>query len=245
MRRENGKASARRLVLVRGAERPESNGPSAKLREPALQLGLRRVMRKTAHVEDLAALRQEGANICPGIHWAGEDVRVLVRWLRLADKTPKDASKGDRLFHSPPRRRGGQCLQVEREVVLNRSGRLDRLDLEGGADVGQSARTEGQRLWVVGLPALIFRAQVECPGVLEVGRQHDSFVPSLAWQLHTQIPRVECDEGEFVVLGEKVFVGELVEAVDCVTERTGVADVLPGEGGQRSCGEQVGQRGRA
>ena len=56
MRGKDGEAGSSWLVLVGSAKGPESDGTSAKLGEPALQLGLRRVVGKTAHVEDLAAL---------------------------------------------------------------------------------------------------------------------------------------------------------------------------------------------
>ena len=37
-------------MLVWGTKRPESNGTTAELREPALELGLSRVMGKATHV---------------------------------------------------------------------------------------------------------------------------------------------------------------------------------------------------
>ena len=87
MGREDGKPGTSRLVLLGRAKSPEGNGTSPKLREPALQLGLGRVVRETGHVEDLTPLRQEGPNIGTSIHGPGQHVRVLLAGLRLADKS--------------------------------------------------------------------------------------------------------------------------------------------------------------
>jgi hypothetical protein len=87
VRGEDGKASARGLVLLGSAQRPKGNGSAAKLGEPALQLRLGGVMGKTRHVKHLAALRQEGTNIGASVHGAGENIRVLVGRLRLADES--------------------------------------------------------------------------------------------------------------------------------------------------------------
>ena len=84
---------------------------------------------------------------------------------------------------------------------------------------------------MVGLPALVLGAQIECARVLEVGGQHNGLVAGLTGQLDAQVPRVEGDKGKFVVVGDNVFLGEAVEAVDGVAEGAGVADLIPGEGG--------------
>jgi hypothetical protein len=42
-------------------------------------------MGKTTHVENLAAFRKESADIRSGVHGAGQDLRMLVWGLRLAD----------------------------------------------------------------------------------------------------------------------------------------------------------------
>lgn len=57
---------------------------------------------------------------------------------------------------------------MEWKVVLDRGTRLNRLDFESSADIGEHRRAEGQRFWVVLLPSLIFSAEVECAGVLEI-----------------------------------------------------------------------------
>jgi hypothetical protein len=104
---ENSEAGTGGLVLVGGAKRPEGDGAAAELREPALELRLGGVVRKTAHVQDFAALREEGANVGAGVHWAGEHVGMVLWRLAFADETSKNASKRDSFFHSPPWRRRG------------------------------------------------------------------------------------------------------------------------------------------
>jgi len=88
---------------------------------------------------------------------------------------------------------------------------------------------------VVGLPALIFSAQVEGPGVLQVCGQHDSLVTGLAGQLHAQIPRIQCDKGKLELFAGEVFLGESIESGNGITESTRRADVLPCESGQARC----------
>lgn len=186
--REDGEASTSGLVLVGGAEGPEGDGSTTELSEPTLELGLSGVMRKAAHVKDLATLRQESTHICAGVHGAGEDIGVLVGGLRLADQTAKDSCKSDSLLHGTTRRGGSQSLQVERQVVLDGSRGLDRLNLKGSTDVGQGAGAEGQRLGVVSLPSLILGAQVEGARMLQVGGEDDGLIASLTGQLDTEIP---------------------------------------------------------
>lgn len=76
--REHSEPGAGGLVLLRSAQRPKGNGAATKLGEPALKLGLGRVVGKTRHVEHLAALRQKGPHIGTSVHGAREDVGVLV-----------------------------------------------------------------------------------------------------------------------------------------------------------------------
>lgn len=140
---EDGEASTSGLMLVGGAEGPESDGSTTELSEPTLELGLGGVMRKSTHVKDLATLRQESTHVCAGIHGAGQDIGVLVGRLRLADQTAKDSCKGDGLLHGTTRRGGSQSLQVERQVVLDGSRGLDGLNLKGSTDVGQGTGAEG------------------------------------------------------------------------------------------------------
>ena len=186
-------------------------------------------------MEDLAALGQESPDVGVGIHGAGQNLGVFMRRLGLADQTPEHAGEGNRLLHGTARGGGGQCLQVERKIVLDGSGGLDGLDLEGSADVGEGARTEGQRLGVVGLPALIFGAQVECPRVLQVCGQHDGLVTGLAGQLHAQIPRIQRHKGKLQVFAREVFLGEGIESGDGIAESPCRADMLPSQGGQARC----------
>jgi hypothetical protein len=222
-------------MLVRGTEGPEGDGSTTELCEPTLELGLGGVVGKTAHVEDLAALRQEGSHVCASVHGASEDIGVLMGRLRLADQTAEDSCKSDGLLHGTARRGGGQGLQVEGQVVLDRGRRLNGLNLKGGTDVGQGAGAERQRLGVVSLPSLVLGAQVEGARVLQVRRENDGLVASLTGQLDAEVPGVKSDKGELeVVLGE-VLLGELVETVDGIAERASVADVLPGKGCKAGC----------
>lgn len=80
------------------------------------------------------------------------------------------------------------------------------------------------------LPSLVFGAEVEGTGVLEVRGEDDGLVSGLTGQLHTKIPRVECHEGEFQVLGDEVFLGKGVEAIDGVPEGASIADIFPCQG---------------
>lgn len=235
MRGEDSETSAGGLVLVRGAEGPESDGSTTELREPALQLGLGGVVGKTAHVEDLAALRQESTHVCAGIHGASENIGVFMGRLRLANQTAKNSCESDGLLHGTTRRGGSQGLQVEGQVVLDGSRRLDGLDLEGGTDVGQGAGAEGQRFGVVSLPSLVLGTQVEGARVLQVRGKDDGLVASLTGQLDAEIPRVQSYKGKLVVVLGEVLLGELVQAVDGIAERACVADVLPGKRCKAGC----------
>jgi hypothetical protein len=186
-------------------------------------------------VKNLAALRQEGANISTGIHGSGEDIWVLMGWLRLADQTTEHSGQCDGLLHSSAWRSWRQGLQVEGQVVLDRGAGLDGFDLERSTDVGEHGRAEGERFRVVLLPSLVLGAEIEGTGVLEVWRENDGLVSGLTRQLDTEVPRVEGDEGEIEVLGGQMLRGEGVEAVDGITEGTGIANVFPGEGREARC----------
>jgi hypothetical protein len=153
-------------VLVRCAKGPEGDGAAAKLGEPALQLGLCGVMRQTAHVQNLAALREESADVSARIHWLCKDVGMILWRLALANKSTENACKSYSLFHSPAGRCWGKSLQVKREVVLDRRGRLDGLNLKRGTDVGEGAGAEGEALGMVCLPALVLGSEVKCARVL-------------------------------------------------------------------------------
>lgn len=218
MGREDGKAGAGWLVLIRSAEGPECNWPAAKLCEPRLQLRLGGVVWKTAHVQNLAALGQECPHVSTGVHWAGKHIRVLVWWLRLANESTKNPGKGNSLLHRTAWGCWCQGLQVEWQVVLDWCRRLNWLDLKGSADVGQGTGTKWKRLRMVRLPSLVLRAEVKGTGVLEVWWKYNSLVSCLPWELYAEIPGIEGNKGELVVLGDKMLIGELVETVDGITE---------------------------
>lgn len=82
------------------------------------------------------------------------------------------------------------------------------------------------------LPFCVLGAEVVGSGVLQIWRQDDGFIASFAWQLNTQVPRIEGDEGEFEIFGDEVFVGEGVKPANCITESTCIANVFPREGGE-------------
>lgn len=237
--REDGKASARGLVLIRRAQGPEGNRATSKLGEPALQLRLCGVVRQAAQVQDLAALSQESAHISVRIHRAGQDLGVLVGRLRLADQAAEHASERDGLLHGTARGGRGQCLQVEGQVVLDGGGGLHGLHFEGGADVGEGAGTERQRLRVMSLPALILGAQVKGARVLQVGRQDDSLVAGLAGQLHPKIPGVQGHKGKLELFAGEVLLSKRIKPGDGIPESARRADMLPGESCQACCEDQM------
>ena len=92
-------------------------------------------------------------------------------------------------------------MEMEWEVVLDWGGRLDRLDFESGADVGQSTGSEWKRLWVVCLPSLILGTKIKRPRVLKIWWKDDGLISCFPRQLHPQVPRVECDKGKLEVFG--------------------------------------------
>jgi hypothetical protein len=147
-------------------------------------------MGKTAHVKNLAALWQEGANVGAGVHGLGQNVRVVLRRLWLPDKSTKYASERNSLLHSPAGRGRSESLQVKGQVVLNGSRRLDGLHLERRTDVGQGAGPEWKGLWVMCLPPLVLGTEIEGAGVLEVRRENDGLVAGFARQLDTEVPRI-------------------------------------------------------
>ena len=68
------------------------------------------------------------------------------------------------------------------------------------------------------MPAGIFRPEVESAGVLEVRRQHDGLVASLARQLDPKIPRIQRHKGKVEVLADEHLLGKGIEAVDSISE---------------------------
>jgi hypothetical protein len=138
--------------------------------------------------------------------------------LGLANKTTEHAGQGHSFVHSTARRSWGQSLQVERKVVLDRGGGLDGFNFEGGTNVRQRARAEGKGLGVVGLPSLVFGAEIKSARVLKVRRKHNGLVAGLARQLNTEVPGIQGHKGEFQVLRQQVFLGKRIESVDSVTE---------------------------
>lgn len=188
MRRENSKAGTRGLVLIRSLQSPESYRSTAKLSEPAFELGLSGVVRQAAHMQNLASFTEESAHIGASIEWSSQNIWVVLSRLRFPDETSQHSRQRHCLFHGPSRRCRSQRLKVERQVVLDRSRSLHRLDLECGADVSERAGAKGERLGVMLLPSLVFRPQIESLGVLEVWRKYNSLVSCFAGELNPEIP---------------------------------------------------------
>lgn len=151
-------------------------------------------------MQDLAALGKEGSHVSASIHRPGENIRVLMSRLRLALQTSQHPSECDGFFHGSTGRSRSQSLEVKRQVVLDRCTGLHRLDLESGTNIRQHRGTEGKRLGVVLLPALILGAEVEGAGVLQVWRKNHSLVAGLPGELNAKVPSVKSDEDEVQVL---------------------------------------------
>lgn len=198
-------------------------------------------MRQTRHVQDLAPLRKECSDICPRIHWPSQHIRVILRGLRLADQTAKNAGQGNGLLHGATGRSGSQSLQVERQVVLNGRTRLYRLHLESRADVGEHRGPKGQRLGVVLLPSLIFSSQVKGARVLQIRRQHNSLVAGFSRELNSEVPGIEGDEDEIEVFRSQILGSERVEAGDGIPKGTSVSDMFPRQSRQTRCEEREKQ----
>lgn len=217
-------------MLFRCPQGPKSDGPSTKLCEPALKLGLSGVVGQARHVQNLAALRQESTNIGTSVHRPSQDVGVFVGRLRLANEAAENTSQSDSFLHGAARRSRSKRLQVEREIVLDRGARLHRLNLERCTNVREHARAEWQRFGMVLLPTLVLGTEVESSRVLQIGGKHDSLVPSFTGKLDAKIPSIKCDEDEVQVLIRQMLTCECIEPVDCISKRSRITDMLPGEG---------------
>ena len=77
------------------------------------------------------------------------------------------------------------------------------------------------------LPSLIFGSQIEGARMLQIRRQHDGLVTSLAGKLDTQIPGVKGNKNELEVISRQVLVGELIESGDRVSKGSRVSDMFP------------------
>jgi len=157
---------------------------------------------------------------------------MLMCWPRLVDQATQDSCESNSLLHGTAGRCRCQCLEVEWQIVLDRGTCRDRLDLESSTDVGEHGWAEWERFGVVLLPSLVFRSKVKGARVLEIWRQNNGLVASLARKLNTEIPGVKRDEGEIQVLGGQMFGSKCIEAADGVAESACIADVLPGQSGE-------------
>jgi hypothetical protein len=232
--REHCEARSSGLVLVRSAEGPERNRAATELSEPALELGLGSVVRKTAHVQNLAPFTQERTHVSTSIHRTRQDIGMLRCRLRLVDQAGEHTFQGDGFVHCSSRRCWSECLKVKRQIVLDGSGCLDGLHLESGADVAQRARSVRESLRVCRLPPLVFGAEVEASRMLQVWRQNDRLVPSFTWKLNAKVPRVQCHESCLDIIRDVVLVKGR-ESIDGVPEATGIADVFPCQRSQAGC----------
>jgi hypothetical protein len=71
--------------------------------------------------------------------------------------------------------------------------------------------------------------------VLEVRWQNHRLIARFPRQLDPQVPQVEGDERELVVLGQDVLLCEGTKTVDGIAEGARVADLVPSERGQACC----------
>ena len=82
------------------------------------------------------------------------------------DQATEDAGQRDGLLHRPTWRGRGEGLKVEGEVMLDRSTRLDRLDLQSSTDVRKRRRSEWERFGMMLLPSLVFGSEIKGTRVL-------------------------------------------------------------------------------
>lgn len=116
--------------------------------------------------------------------------------------------------------------------MLDWGGSLHGFHLQGGADIGQSARPKREGLWVICLPPLVFGPQVKGARVLEVDWEDDMLVTSFSGQLYTEVPGVEGDKGPLEIVVGEVFLMEGLESLDGGSKISSVPNVVPGDGGQ-------------
>jgi hypothetical protein len=91
---------------------------------------------------------------------------------------------------------------------------------------------------MMGLPVLIFGAQIEGSWMLEIRGENNGFVTSLSRQLHPKVPGVKGDKGKFEVVGDEVLLSELVEPIYGITEAASITDMFPSEGCEGSYWER-------
>lgn len=82
------------------------------------------------------------------------------------------------------------------------------------------------------LPACILLTEIKGSGVLEVWRQNGGFVASFTWQLDTEVPSIQGDEGELIVVRSDMLMDEGIEARDSILERARATHVFPSQSGQ-------------
>ena len=240
---KDDEATATRFATLGRADSPEGDGAAAELREPALKLALGGVVGEAGEVDDLGTLAEEGADVTAGIERAGEDAGssagVGRRRTRLLEERPEAAGEGESLLQCTARRRWSESLQMEGETAGNLSGGAHLFDLKASTNGGEVGGAEREGLWVVRLEGLIFAAKTEEDWVLEVRRENDALVTSLAGQLYAEVPRHESDEGEgrsvtrVGILGSEIVLCVGVECENGSAEVSGIADVLPCQGGER------------
>ncbi len=128
---------------------------------------------------------------------------------------------------------------MEWETAGNFAGGADLFDLKASTDGGEIRGAEREGLWVVRLEGLVLATKTEENWMLKVRRENDALVTSLAGQLYTQVPRHESDEREgrsvtwVSILGSEIVLCVGVECENGSAEVSGIADVLPGQGGER------------
>lgn len=112
--------------------------------------------------------------------------------------------------------------------MFNWRRRLHRFHFKGCTDIRECTRAKRQRLGMMRLPTLVFGTQVKSSRMLQIWGENDGLVPRFTRQLDPQIPGIKCHKSKLEVFREKVFLGEGVEPCDCISECTGVPNLVPG-----------------
>ena len=82
------------------------------------------------------------------------------------------------------------------------------------------------------LPSGILGSEIEGTGVLKISWEDDGLVSSFTRQLNTQVPSIECHEGELQILRDEVLLSKVIKPRYGVAEGSSVPNMLPSQGGE-------------